>query len=247
MTHDNLGNADASTDDPPINGELDINARCTRVVLLGHGTASPQAISQIKTALRDESPHVRAHALGALVRLERCDDDSLRLAIGDIHPLVRARAAELTFVSGEVLPTLLLSDDDVSVVETACFACGERSWLSSPPIAQLSAIARDHDDALCRESAAAALGAIGDPDGLEAVLQACTDRVTVRRRATLALAAFDDPRAEEQLRRALDDVDWQVRQAAEDLLEVGRVLDRPADSDAYADNGGPSEPDEIDR
>ena len=148
---------------------------------------------------------------------------------------MRARAAELAVQVAGVTPTPLLGDDTASVVEVACFACGEMQWpAGTAPIEQLSRIATTHDDALCRESAAAALGAIGDPNGLEAVLVACADRVTVRRRATLALAAFDDPRADHALKRALDDKDWQVRQAAEDLLEVGRVLDGPPDPDAYA-------------
>jgi HEAT repeat protein len=64
----------------------------------------------------------------------------------------------------------------------------------------------------------AALGAIGDPAGLGAVLGALEDRPAVRRRAAVALAAFDDPRAEAGLRRAAADRDWQVRQAAEALL-----------------------------
>jgi len=40
----------------------------------------------------------------------------------------------------------------------------------------------------------------------------------VRRRAVLALAPFDGPEVDEALRTALEDRDWQVRQAAEDLL-----------------------------
>jgi HEAT repeat protein len=40
----------------------------------------------------------------------------------------------------------------------------------------------------------------------------------VRRRATVALAAFADPRAEAALHRAAEDRDWQVRQAADELL-----------------------------
>jgi len=64
----------------------------------------------------------------------------------------------------------------------------------------------------------AALGALGDPTGLSAVLAATTDKPAVRRRAVLALAAFDGPEVEAALRRALGDRDRQVRQAAEDLL-----------------------------
>jgi HEAT repeat protein len=80
-------------------------------------------------------------------------------------------------------------------------------------------VARGHDDALCREAAVAALGAIGDRRGLDPVLAAASgDRPGVRRRAVVALAAFDGPEVEAALRAALEDRDWQVRQAAEDLL-----------------------------
>ena len=76
-----------------------------------------------------------------------------------------------------------------------------------------------------RESAVAALGAIGDDRGLAAILAATEDRPAVRRRAVLALAPFvdpDHPRAGEvatALDRARTDRDWQVRQAAEDLTD----------------------------
>ena len=69
-----------------------------------------------------------------------------------------------------------------------------------------------------REAAVAALGAIGDERGLTAILKACDDKPTVRRRAVLALAPFDGDDVKAALTKALDDRDWQVRQAAEDLL-----------------------------
>ena len=56
------------------------------------------------------------------------------------------------------------------------------------------------------------------PATLPVVLAALDDTPNIRRRAAIALAAFDDPAAEEGLRRCLDDRDWQVRQAAEELL-----------------------------
>ncbi|HLH46072.1 MAG TPA: HEAT repeat domain-containing protein, partial [Acidimicrobiales bacterium] len=71
---------------------------------------------------------------------------------------------------------------------------------------------------LCREAAVAALGAIGERAGLPAVLAALGDRPQVRRRAVIALAPFEGAEVDAALRRALDDRDWQVRQAAEDLL-----------------------------
>jgi len=64
----------------------------------------------------------------------------------------------------------------------------------------------------------AALGAIGDPAGLPAILAALEDRPAVRRRAVIALAPFEGREVQEALERALGDRDWQVRQAAEDQL-----------------------------
>jgi len=69
-----------------------------------------------------------------------------------------------------------------------------------------------------REAAVAALGALGEPSTLPAVLAACDDKPAIRRRAVLALAAFDNPEVDRRIRAALTDHDWQVRQAAEDLL-----------------------------
>ena len=73
---------------------------------------------------------------------------------------------------------------------------------------------------MCRESAVAALGSLGRAASLPVILAACTDRATVRRRAVLALAAFDDPAATEMLRTMTADRDLQVRQAAEELLAI---------------------------
>ena len=78
-------------------------------------------------------------------------------------------------------------------------------------------LATTHDDALVREASVAALGAIGDPRGLPAILAGCADKPAVRRRAVLALAPFDGEAVDAALAAALGDRDWQVRQAAEDL------------------------------
>ena len=56
--------------------------------------------------------------------------------------------------------------------------------------------------------------------GLPAVLAALEDKPAIRRRAAVALAAFEGPEVEAALRRCLEDRDWQVRQVAEDLLAV---------------------------
>ena len=46
----------------------------------------------------------------------------------------------------------------------------------------------------------------------------------MRRRDILALAAFDGPEVTTALEKALLDRDWQVRQAAEDLLAIEKEL-----------------------
>ncbi|NLD75059.1 MAG: HEAT repeat domain-containing protein, partial [Acidimicrobiales bacterium] len=94
----------------------------------------------------------------------------------------------------------------------------------------LATLAIEADDSLIRESAVAALGSLGDPAGLNAILNATEDKATVRRRAVIALAPFEGPEVDAALERALTDRDWQVRQAAEDL---------GADDPAYHDS--PSE------
>jgi HEAT repeat protein len=86
-------------------------------------------------------------------------------------------------------------------------------------VARLAGVVRDHRDALAREAAVAALGALGDPDALPVILVACRDKPAVRRRAVLALAPFDGPEVDAAIAAALDDRDWQVRQAAEDLRD----------------------------
>ena len=78
----------------------------------------------------------------------------------------------------------------------------------------LCVTARKHADSLCRESAVAALGAIGCPESLPTILDAMSDRAAIRRRAVIALAAFDGDDANETIVAALDDRDWQVRDIA---------------------------------
>lgn len=163
-------------------------------------------------------PGVRAVALGALHRLARLDAARIADASRDESPVVRRRAAELaaTVPGSDLMP--FLHDADHGVLEMAAWSAGE---LSDPPpalIDRLMDLASAHDDALIREIAVAALGAIGDERALPTILAACADKSTVRRRAVLALAPFDGPDVRAALSRAKDDRDWQVRQAAEDLL-----------------------------
>jgi len=99
---------------------------------------------------------------------------------------------------------------------------GRRSLVpgrTAPPaaVAALGATATGHGDTRCREAAVAALGAIGDPGGCPP----CWPRSVTSRRSgdgrrwrSPASTTEVDP----ALRAAATDRDWQVRQAAEELL-----------------------------
>jgi HEAT repeat protein len=176
-------------------------------------------------ATGDPDARVRAVALARLVRQapRSVGAPVWRRAATDGAARVRRRAAEVAPALGRSVPNdaliALLGDDDAWVAEAAAYAIGEHPRPSRRAVAALVSVARDHTDPLVREAAVAALGAIGDPATLPAVLHACDDKPAIRRRAVLALAAFDDPAVEERLHAALTDRDWQVRQAAEDLLQ----------------------------
>lgn len=207
----------AATPAPPA---ADVAERRFATVAAGHRGDAAAA----RPGLLDPEPAVRAAALGALARAGSLEVAHLLAGLADPSPMVRCRACE---ESGPVggrgsrsdLPRALrrtLADPEPLVVEAACWALGERR--ERPAVADLSAVAGDHPDARCREAAVAALGAVGDPEGLAAVLIALDDKPAVRRRAAVALAGFDAPEVEQALHRCLADRDWQVRQVAEILL-----------------------------
>lgn len=179
--------------------------------------------------LDDAEPAVRASALRALERAGGLDARLLAAALEDPAPGVRVAALELAAHRPDVAlaaAAARLDDPDRRVVEAAAWTCGERVSAASPDparvvapvVAALTRTARSHPDALCRESAIAALGAIAHPDGLAAVLAGLDDKPEVRRRAVIALAPFDGPEVEAALARAGNDRDKQVRAAAAELL-----------------------------
>jgi HEAT repeat protein len=196
----------------------DVTERRREVALAGHAGDE----GAVRSHLADDAAAVRATALGALARLGALTVDDVAGALDDDDPLVRRRACEeagrqkLTGALDVLVRALTDDGEDSHVVETAAWALGE---LEDPAaVDALAAIATEHDEPLCRESAVAALGAIADEGGQPAILPATADNPAVRRRAVIALAPFDGPDVDAALRRALQDRDWQVRQAAEDLL-----------------------------
>ena len=202
--------------------------RAAEIAELGHrGPLAAIDLERIEHALAgDPDPRVRAAAAGALVRAGVGDAPrrAVVVAVADPVPAVRRRGAELApacGATGEIAPVIVaaLDDRDVTVVEAAAWALGElgQHAIDADAVGALARIVEAHRDPIAREAAVAALGALGDPKGLPAVLVACSDRAAVRRRAVLALAPFAGPDVDAALARALDDKDWQVRQAAEDL------------------------------
>jgi HEAT repeat protein len=186
------------------------------------GEAEVARLTQL--VFSDPSARVRSAALGALARVARRADaaHAWHAASIDADASVRRRAAELAPTLGRNVrePALLalLADDEPTVAEAAAFALGERKSSTRRALDALIDAATTHDDPLVREQAVASLGARGDQRGLPAILHACHDRPAIRRRAVLALAAFEGDEVDAALHAALGDNDWQVRQAAEDLL-----------------------------
>jgi hypothetical protein len=219
------------TDDPatePVAQDRAAARRRRLVIAAGHAGRADQA----RQGLADPDAAVQAAALGAMARLGALTvPDIARALSSDLAP-VRRRATDAALVvrgpgSRSTLHRLMigaLGDPDPLVVVGAAWFLAERRVAQA--VDALDATARAHDDVRCREAAVAALGAIGDPRGLRAVIGGLEDKPTVRRRATVALAGFDDPRVEPALRRSAEDRDWQVRQAAEELLEVDEDVSR---------------------
>jgi HEAT repeat protein len=189
------------------------------VALAGH----TGDVATAEAGLAAPDGDVRATALGALERLGVLADDRLRIALADPDPVVRRRAVTIAARHRDVDLLDALRDPDPSVVEVAAWASGEHEEVSDAVLAALVELAGVAPDPLVREAAVAALGAIGDDRGLDAILAATADRPAIRRRAVLALAPFvapDHARAGDvaaALARAAEDRDWQVRQAAEDV------------------------------
>ena len=169
-------------------------------------------------ALDDADASVRIAGLRSADRLDALDPDRLVTLLADPEPAVRIAALDVAAHRHDPDIVGLLDDPVPAVVEMAAWACGERDSDPRPSTSRLAQLATGHDDPLVREAAVAAIGAIGDELGLPAVLKATTDKPAVRRRAVLALAAFDGPEVDAAWERARSDRDRQVRDAVDELL-----------------------------
>ena len=188
------------------------------IVIAGHTGNANLA----KTGLASTDPKIRASAIVALHNLKQLSPDDLAQALDDQDSKVRRRACELAASYSSVPLSNALRDPDPFVVEMALWALGERA--DRTELVTICEIAKNHPESLVREAAVASLGAIGDRGGLETVIRGLKDRPNVRRRAVVALAAFEGEDVDAALRAATSDRDWQTRQIAEDLLEITEGL-----------------------
>lgn len=176
-----------------------------------------------ETTARDLLDHpdagVRATALHGLARMGKATEDVIAAALADPSPEVRRRAlADAVPTTIDLRP--LLTDPDPMVAEQAAWALGERADTNAVDDLVTAA---SHTDALVREAAVAALGALQHEGGRAAILAATADKPAIRRRAVLALAAFDGDDVEAALARAAEDPDWQVRDAADVIIEARKA------------------------
>jgi HEAT repeat protein len=180
----------------------------------------------LRSNLTNAAPRRRVLALRGMVRQGLVTPAQWVSAIDDLDVDVRrealnqvAYAASLDAAVVEAIERQL-DDEDPLVVDGAIFALGEHLYAGA--IERLCKIATSHDDARCRESAIAALGAIGDDRARRVILAALDDKPPVRRRAIVALSNFEGPDIDAALERASEDRDWQVRAA---VNQLGRDVD----------------------
>jgi HEAT repeat protein len=143
------------------------------------------------------------------------------LADGDVDvrrdALQQLAHAELSDTSVLDDVVAMLHEEDALVVDAAAFALGEHLYVAA--VVALCATAAQHEDARCRESAIASLGAIGDDRARATIIAALEDKPPIRRRAVVALSNFEGPDIDAALEAAGTDKDWQVRSAVAQLRD----------------------------
>ena len=192
------------------------------LVAAGFGRGEdPEAL--LRGHLSSADARVRVVALRGAARQGFLIDDEWLALLDDSNVAIRRDVVRLLAYredcSDDHLERLVLAlgDEDALVSERAAFALGEHRF--KPALDALAAMAREHADARCRESAVAALGALGEESGLSTIIAALDDKAPIRRRAIVALSNFEGPEVDEALARAGDDRDWQVRAA---VTQLGR-------------------------
>jgi HEAT repeat protein len=176
-----------------------------------------RAVDGLIAALRDRDGTVRTVAAEALGRLgDPKAIKGLMALFKDTSKLVRVSATiALTQIGHATVEPLIesLKDENFQVRLHSVQALGGitsdyptgRSWLQdSRPVPGLIALLKDKDRAV-REDAAIALGMIGDPSAVPALIEALQDG-QVKVRAIMALGMIGDTRAVEPLIRILEGI-----------------------------------------
>ena len=182
---------------------------------------SAKSTALLMTTLESAVARYRVLALRGLVRQSLMTTDLWQRALRDDDVDVRRDALQQLAHEPQLDSSLLvevnglLDDDDALVVEAAAFALGEH--LDVNAVEALCVVATTHDDARCRESAIAALGAIGDDRARSTIIASLKDKPPIRRRAIVALANCEGPDIDAALDGAGEDRDWQVRSAVSQL------------------------------
>lgn len=209
-----------------------------------------RAVDGLIAALKDRDGSVRTIAAEALGRIgDPKAIKGLMALFKDSSKLVRVSATiALTQIGEATVEPLLegLKDENFQIRLHSVQALGGitsdyptgRSWLQdSRPVPGLIALLKDKDRAV-REDAAIALGMIGDPSAVPALIEALQDG-QVKVRAIMALGMISDTRAVEPLIRILQGIgiyqkgtptpgciiseEWMIREQA--AMALGHIND----------------------
>jgi HEAT repeat protein len=184
-------------------------------------TPGEASVARLMDSFESSIARRRVLALRGLVRQSMMTHDLWLRALHDGDVETRREALQQLAHAPLEDPSILdevvrmLDDDDALVVEGAAFVLGEHLYVDA--VVALCGVAKEHEDARCRESAIAALGAIGDDRGRSTIIESLKDKPAIRRRAIVALSNFEGPDIDAALDEAGEDRDWQVRSAVTQL------------------------------
>jgi HEAT repeat protein len=207
---------------------------------------SARSVDPLISALHDPSPDVRAVAARSLaasgdqravVALSAVLVDESQWAASAVVAYLLGMGAEVVPILSEIVARANDGDQDArQTAITAVRVLGETRDPQATPIL-LDLLARSADLDL-RARAAAALGAIGDPQTLPALLPALRDPAwQVRAQAARSLGLLGSSRAVFALQSAIFDESWWVRRnCAEALNRLGTAGQRALQSLSLSDD-----------
>lgn len=171
----------------------------------------PRAVDPLIAVLTDEDSFVRATAAKALDRLAWRPDDGAAGAAGAAYWVATKQWVKCV-KTGVIAPLLaVLNDDDPAI---HCVVVDTLAGIGARAVEPLMDVLNDpHTTWRGRSGAAEALGRIGDPRALEALIAALPNAASAT-----ALGKLGDARAVEPLLTVLNDREISVRRAAAQSL-----------------------------